>query len=177
MRKHIALFRGINVSGQKLIKMAELRQNFLDWGFQHVQSYIQSGNVVFSSDIKDTHKLAQILMKRIRESYDFDVNIQVTGPDYLKSVLANNPFDKDYLKLTYFTLLDEIPDSDKVKQIDAAKFLPDRFDVIDNVVYIYCPNGAGKSKLSNNLFEKKLGLNATTRNYNTINKLIELASS
>ena len=94
MKKFIALLRGINVSGQKIIKMSELKLLFEEMGFQDVQTYIQSGNVIFSSKEKSGEKLEAKISSGIKNKFGFDVKVIVVNPEEIEYVLKNNPFIK-----------------------------------------------------------------------------------
>lgn len=168
---YIAILRGINVSGSKKLPMAELRTLLAKLDFQKVQTYIQSGNVVFTSDEKNQEKLGEQISEAIKKQYDYDVPVLVKTIAEWKTAMANNPFtDKDISKqaITFLATTPTETDFD----IDSKD---DEFKIINSEVYLYCPNGFGRSKLTNNLFERKLKTQATTRNWKTIHKLLEMA--
>lgn len=170
---YIAILRGINVSGSKKLPMAELRTLLAKLDFQKVQTYIQSGNVVFTSDEKNQEKLGEQISEAIKKQYDYDVPVLVKTIDEWKTAMANNPFtDKDISKqaITFLATASTETDFD----IDSKD---DEFKIINSEVYLYCPNGFGRSKLTNNLFERKLKTQATTRNWKTIHKLLEMAEA
>lgn len=173
---YIALLRGINVSGQKLIKMADLRARFESWGFSNVKTYIQSGNIIFNSTIKDINKLALLIGEKILETYGFDVKVIVKTPVDLINVIKKNPFapDKDVNRM-YFTLLSNVPSEDRIRKLSEYDYSPEEYILQGNVVYFYSPAGYGKAKMNNNFFENKLKVSATTRNMKTMNKLVEMA--
>src|SRR5690606_3146112 len=109
---YIALLRGINVSGQKIIKMELLRKMFENLGLENVKTYIQSGNVVFQSDLNNVSELESLIKNEIRKTFGFDVQTQVLKPEVFKSALENNPFLKDEnldIKQHYFAFLNENP--------------------------------------------------------------------
>ena len=172
------MIRGINVSGQKKIKMDELRKMYEDIGFKKVTSYIQSGNVLFEDKSKNQNELAKRIEKKISEHFGYDVSLFVLTPDELKSIRKLNPFvkrkDVDVRRL-YVSILLNKPDSALVEKLIVVNFEPDEFVINDKTIYLYCPVSYGNSKLSNNYFENKLKVIATTRNWNTVNELIRLA--
>ncbi len=177
MPNYIALLRGINVSGTKKIKMAELRQQLADWGFAAAKTYIQSGNIVFQSDESDTSLLAERLHQKIKEAYDYDVPVLVKTKAEWKRIIEQNPFIEQAevdIKECYVTLLASTPDEDKLATFQALHFEGEYFQYIENKVYLRFPNGAGRAKLSNNLIESKLKVRATTRNWKTTLKLWEM---
>jgi uncharacterized protein (DUF1697 family) len=176
MKKFIALLRGINVSGQKLIKMSELKALFEKTCFQNVETYIQSGNVIFSSREKSSEKLEQKISSAIKKKFGFDVKVIVITPEEIKYVLKSNPFikkKKDTDKL-YTIFLSSIPTKANVEKLDSADYLPEEFKIDGKRIYLFVPNGYGKAKLNNNLFESKLKVFGTARNLKTLNALIGL---
>jgi uncharacterized protein (DUF1697 family) len=180
MTKYIVLLRGINVSGKNIIKMAELKILLENIGFENITTYIQSGNIVLDSVIEEKSKIEEIIQSSIKNSFKLDVPLKAINFDELKQITEQNPFinlsDIDFSKLHY-TILSNEPSSDLINKLVLNSYEPDNFKIIKNVIYLYCPNGYGNTKLSNTFFEKKLKVNATTRNFNTISKLIEIASS
>lgn len=178
--KYIALLRGINVSGQKLIKMAELRVQLEEVGLQNVQTYIQSGNVVFESNEEDVLKLEQIIANKIKADYDFEVPVMVKDADDLKKAQKNNPYTKDDTrdpKKVYVAFLSEKPRQERMDVLAEVDFGSEEYELIGTHFFMHSPNGAGRSKMSNNLIENKLKVTSTTRNLNTIQKLIDMAKS
>jgi uncharacterized protein (DUF1697 family) len=178
MPTYIALLRGINVSGQRLIKMTDLKELFEAQGFQNVQTYIKSGNVIFSSKEKSSDKITNIISNSIKQKFGFDVGVLVITPDKIEYVLKNNPYikkKKDIDRL-YVTFLSGLPSSENIKKLNLIDYSPEEYIMDDKLVYLHVPNGYGKAKLNNNLFENKLKVEATTRNWKTINKLWELSN-
>lgn len=179
MKKYISILRGINVGGHKKIKMAALRQMFTDLGFINVHTYIQSGNVIFSSESSDNQKLEKMIVGKIKQTFGFDVPVIILSADELTTTLNSNPFIKDNSKdLSYIhiTFLSEKPEPDLLKKIADTNFTPDEFVNIDRAVYLYCPTGYGNTKLTNTFFESKLKVTATTRNLNTATELSKITN-
>jgi len=173
---YLAFLRGINVSGQKKIKMADLRASFERAGLVEVQSYIQSGNILFKSKIYSIEKLGFVFKNAIKEDFGLDVPTIIKTPEALTEILEKNPFIKvAERKNLYFTLLDKTPEKHLVEKFNSLKFENEDFHLTDGCVYLNCKQGAGKSKLNNNLVEKMFKATATTRNLNTIFKMIDLA--
>lgn len=178
MAKYISILRGINVSGQKKILMADLKALYETQGFGHVITYIQSGNVIFDSDAEAGEVKAEI-EQAIKTQYGFEVPVDVrTEADY-QAIIDNCPFgevnvEQDGTKILV-TFLSGVPNAEKLEQ--AQKFATQSETMILNgtTLYLHCPNGYGKTKLSNAFLEKKLGLSATTRNWKSVLKLRELA--
>lgn len=175
MKTYIALLRGINVSGQKKIKMAELRSHLVNWGFSQVQTYIQSGNLVFTDTENDRHRIAERIRNGILEVYGFDVPVMILVPEELEEVLAHNPFLPEYEpKRLYVTFLSAEPPPLLVEQLTLVDYSPEAFILQGKHIYFFSPAGYGRAKMNNNFFEKKLKVNATTRNWRTVNKLNEM---
>ena len=182
MKTYIALLRGINVSGQKKIKMADLKEMFETLGFSSVVTYIQSGNVIFQSTDNDIISIGGLIKKGIIKQFGFDVPVLVITPETPTEVYENNPFldkiEKGELeaKKMYFTLLASSPDPAAKKELNALDTVEEAFFITEKVVYFFATNGYGKTKLNNNFFEKKLQCEATTRNLKTMIKLLELSN-
>ncbi|WP_298425114.1 DUF1697 domain-containing protein [uncultured Kordia sp.] len=170
---YIAILRGINVSGSKKLPMAELRMLLSNLDFEEVQTYIQSGNAVFKSEEKNQGKLGSQIAEAIKKQYDYDVPVLVKTIAQWKTAIANNPFTEEDISKQAITFLANKPE-EKIIEIDSKD---DRFEILNSEVYLYCPNGFGRSKLTNNLFERKLKTQATTRNWKTIYKLLNLAEA
>jgi uncharacterized protein (DUF1697 family) len=172
----IALLRGINVSGQKLIKMTDLKELFEAQGFQDVQTYIQSGNVIFKSGEKNIAKLESKILSAIKKKFGFDVVVIVITPRLIEYGLKNNPFIKRKadIERLYVTFLSDKPSEQSINKLDAVNFSPEEYFIYQKIIYLYIPHGYGKAKLNNNLFEKKLKVYATTRNWKTIDALFAL---
>ncbi len=171
MRKIIILLRGINVSGKNKLPMAELRELLNILGFQNVQTYIQSGNIILDSE-ETKSNVRQKIKEGIKDKFDYDVPVIIKTVSEIKKAVNNYPFPKENEKVVAFGFLNKKPES---KEIEIKKSLNDQYKIDNDMIYFYCPDGFGKSKLTNNLFERKLKVTATTRNLRTTLKLIELA--
>jgi uncharacterized protein (DUF1697 family) len=175
MKTHLVLLRGINVSGQKLIKMEDLRQLLEAAGFKNVSTYIQSGNVFVDTDETSKAKVADRIKQAIKEKYGFDVGILVLGLAELKEKVANNPFvaepDVD-LKQVYVAFLSDNPTSENIEKFRQFDVQNDIAVIKGDVIYLKYAIGAGQTKLSNALIESKLKLVSTSRNWNTTLKLL-----
>lgn len=173
---YIALLRGINVSGQKIIKIDELSKLFEDLGFKNVKTYIQSGNVVFNSKIESSEKIVKSVEKKIKEVFSFDVTVIIRTGDEFRKIIQTNPFLKTKLvdKL-YVTFVSNIIDNKYLEKLHKYKSESEEFRLIGKEIYLYYPDGYGRTKLTNNIIESKLGVKATTRNWNTVNKLFEMS--
>jgi len=178
MSTYISILRGINVSGHNMIKMDVVRQLYSELGFSDIQTFIQSGNVIFSSISSNTNQLEGAISKELHDNFGFDIPVLVLTPEELKTALNNNPFINDPIKdpaFMHLTFLSNLPDRSLIEKIPSNFFLPDEYFISGKTIYLYCPHGYGKTKLNNSFFENKLKLTATTRNLNTSNELLKLA--
>lgn len=179
MPRYISILRGINVSGRNKIRMEELRQLLENLSFQNIQTYIQSGNIVFDSSEKDTKILQDQITSAIKDKYKFDVPALVLNNSELNDIFRNNPYINERglpEEKLHATILSAKPSKACAIGIVSKKSLPDEFIIAGRTVYLYCPNGYGRTKLTNNFFENKLKTFATTRNWKTISKLVEIAN-
>jgi uncharacterized protein (DUF1697 family) len=179
MHTYISLLRGINVSGQKLIKMAELKALYESLRFANVTTYIQSGNVVFQSRSDDPLSIGTSIEKAIEKALGFSVTVILRRPAELRRIINKSPLpgggEKDQARL-YVTFLKERPKASLVKAITAVPArTADTYEIAGSEVYIHCPNGFGKTLFSNNFFEKHLQTVATTRNWRTVQTLLSLS--
>ena len=179
MNTFIALFRGINVGGRNKLLMRELVNILENIGLQNVRTYIQSGNVIFDTPTKTSAKLKGQLEKAIRRKYNFNVPVVIRTKRELAKIITNIPFNKlnpteDGAKVLV-TFLSETPEEINSSNIQQYVKLPEKLIVKDKEIYLHCPNGYGKSKLTNNFLEKKLVVQATTRNWKSVIKLWELS--
>lgn len=172
MQTYIALLRGINVGGHKKLKMADLKLLFEDLGFQDVVTYIQSGNVVFSAE--EEKGLPEKISKEITEKFGWEVPVLVKTADAIAKILAACPFAETKKAEAYFMLLATPPKREFMEAVNEISCPNEEFVLTQDCVYIYFGNGAGNAKLNNNFFEKKLKVAATTRNYRTLARLVEL---
>jgi uncharacterized protein (DUF1697 family) len=177
MANYAALLRAVNIGGRSLA-MAELRVLFGELGFADVQTYVQSGNVVFSSRSRDERKLRRVIEQGIHERFGFDVPVMVRSHEDLDAVLRTNPYRSDDDDPTHLVVmfLDTEPKAAAVRAVDGAIHAPDVFTVVGREVYLHVPNGFGRSKLTNDFFERRLGVRATARNWRTVGKLLDLTS-
>ena len=180
MNTYISLLRGINVSGQKKIKMAELTSLYQSLNFENVSTYIQSGNVVFESSLDDK-ELKTTIETAIEQQFQFVVPVLMLTPTQLVNAAENQPFttldiEQEGSKIIFFFLSKTI----SVQQENSLQpYLTNSEQLVlgNGVIYLYCPNGLGKSKLTNKLIETKLKLTSTARNIKTVNKLLLLAKA
>ena len=177
----ISLLRGINVNGQKTVRMAELKAAYEALGFSQVSTYVQSGNVVFdcaSADPgvnADLAAVASLIEAEIERRFGFPVSVMVRRPEDFRRLIAGNPFvqrgeDPSKLHVTFLASASAL-----AQDFQAPAALPDEYILNGQEIYLFCPDGYGRTKLSNNFFERKLKVNATTRNWKTVMALDEVA--
>lgn len=177
MIKYVAILRGINVAGKNKILMKDLVQLFEQMGLANVETYIQSGNVVFSSKFADVQYLETRIESAIKEKFGFDVPTIILSETKLERTLKYNPYlenktvDEDALHATF---LRYEADHELVKEFETLDYSPDETIVTNDLVYVYCPNGYGKTKFNNGFIERKLKAQATTRNWKSISALLDL---
>jgi uncharacterized protein (DUF1697 family) len=159
--------------------MVRLRKTFEGTGFDGVKSYVQSGNVIFETRATAPDKLARKIEEGIRRDFGLSVTVILRTARELKKIVKGNPFltEKaiDATKL-HVTFLAKPPNKAALKNLETLPTSLDRFHLIDREVYLHCPEGYGRSKLSNSAFEKRLSVDATTRNWRTTTTLCEMAA-
>lgn len=179
MNRRIAILRGINVGGKRKILMADLKSMFEKMNFSNVHTYIQSGNVFFDSKKEaDNLESASNIEKTIKEEFGFEVPVIIRTPKEIETVINQNPFyknDTDIIHL-HLTFLNEKPTDENQEKAELYSYEPDKFVLKGKDVFIYCDGKFSKSKLTNDFFEKKLKVGATTRNWKTVLKLLELSN-
>lgn len=174
-QKYISLLRGINVGGKRKILMQDLKEIFKKEGVNNVQTYIQSGNVLFEAEDIKTESFSDKIKKEIQQNYGFEVPITTIHLQILKNVAKLNPYLSEDVSIDtlHLTVLSVIPEKEKLESI-SSPINEDAFFIHDRFVFIKCKGKYSQSKLSNQFFEKKLGVEATTRNWKTVGKLLTL---
>ncbi|MFI0976676.1 DUF1697 domain-containing protein [Streptomyces sp. NPDC021093] len=180
-KTYAALLRGINVSGHKKVPMAELRTLVEGLGHDAVRTHLNSGNAVFSTESADSDDaLARDLEAAISQHFGFTVDCLVRDGAYLRAVAAACPFPAAALegKQLHATFCSEPLDEARFEGLDRASYLPEEFRLGDRVLYLYAPEGLGRSRLGEALARPALtkGLTVTSRNWNTVVKLVELTA-
>lgn len=172
--RYVALLRGINVSGQKMIKMDALKLHFDMPGISNVVTYIQSGNVLFDTKETDNNKLRNKIEKQLTLKLGYDVPTIVRSLEEIKEAVDNCPFTEELPeRRVYIIFLSAAPPAALHTALDTYKNDAEEIKVIGQDLYIVS-GGIGKSKLTLALIEKKLGVTATMRNLTTSKKLLEL---
>jgi uncharacterized protein (DUF1697 family) len=177
MKTYVALFRGINVGGTGVLAMKDLVGIFGSLGFQEVKTYIQSGNVVFRSAEENCAMIASRTCGEIKKHFDFEPQVLVLEPAEIQRALEANPYPEaeskpKTLHLSFLASEPEHPDLEAMKRL---KTHGERFALQGRFFYLHAPEGIGRSKLAANI-EKLLGVPATSRNWRTVARIMELAS-
>ena len=177
MKTYIALLRGINVSGKNIIKMEALKKLFFDLGFEKVQTYIQSGNVIFTNNQNlSKTDLAQLITSKIKATFELNIPVLILENEELKTNIALLPFFDFEEKNIYLTFLNEYTKVSNFDKILEKKSEGETIIITENVVYLECKNGYGNKKLTNVVLEKQLNVLCTTRNLKTSKKILELST-
>ncbi len=179
--RYAALLRGINVGGARKLPMADLRALLEELGHGGVRTHLQSGQAVFASGHGDEESLAAELARAIEKRFGFPVDVLVRDHAYLRAVAEACPFpaadlEPKQLHVTYFSAP---VDEERFAPVDGSAFRPEEFRLGDRALYLYAPDGLGRSRLAEALARPRVnnGLIATTRNWNTVTKLVELTGA
>jgi uncharacterized protein (DUF1697 family) len=178
-QRYVALLRAVNLGARNKVSMKDLRALCEELGLEDVTTYVQSGNVVFTSAAGSETEAAAQIERELDSCLGLTVTVLVRSGEQLAEIVAANPFRDRGSEPTrlHVTFLAAAPADDAVGELAAESFEPDEFEVVGREVYLHCPGGYGKSKLSNAYFERKLGVVGTTRNWRTVTTLAELAQA
>lgn len=177
MTTHLALLRGINVSGHNMIKMDALKTTLENIGFQNVQTYIQSGNVFVETEEESPAKVGFLIKQEIFKVFGHEVPVVVIGKDDLEACFRNNSFlkEKDMdIKKLYVAFVSIALRSDNINDLKMSQVKPDEATIDANRIYIKYAVGAGKTRFDQKYIEKKLNVIATIRNWNTVTQLLKI---
>ncbi|MCL6603282.1 MAG: DUF1697 domain-containing protein [Paenibacillus sp.] len=175
MITYIALLRGINVGGNKIVKMQDLKTMFQSLEFHNIRTYIQSGNVVFESDNLETTAISGVIEQRIKEVFGFEVFVILRTLEEMEKAIMNNPFElsgnEDYKRL-YISFLTSEPSVEALEKLQPYLDGPDKLCFVGKEMYVLYETSVSKSALFKVPMDKILGTPSTTRNWNTVNKLV-----
>jgi uncharacterized protein (DUF1697 family) len=177
MTTHLALLRGINVSGHNMMKMDALKTTLENIGYQNVQTYIQSGNVFVDSDEENSASVGFKIKQEIFKAFGHEVPIVVICKSDLENCFKNNPFlkEKDFdSKKLYVAFVSQTLKSDSINDLKMSQVKPDEAAIDESRIYIKYAVGAGKTRFDQKYIEKKLNVTATIRNWNTVTQLLNL---
>jgi uncharacterized protein (DUF1697 family) len=171
---HAALIRGINVGGHNLLPMTVLHAFFTDAGCSSVQTYIQSGNVVFHASSALAAKLPKLLGAQLAKHLgrSVDVSLMLRDSAALARAIEDNPYPDAVAqpKTLHLGFLEQAPSQEQIARLNQQQSAIDQFTVRGKELYLFTPDGIGRSKLTNSFFAK-LGTPCTMRNWNTVLKL------
>jgi len=179
MQTYISFLRGINMTGHNSIKMTDLKVLYKNLGFKDVETYIQSGNVIFSAAEELQFRNISLEIERaIHDRFTYNVPVFIRTVEEMKKLISANPFlnEKKFepSKVAVIFLYEKSSEA-QIQKVLNIDYPPDKFRIIGSEIFIYCPNGFGKTRLYTNFFEKKMGVPGTGRNWRTIKKLLEIA--
>ncbi|NDZ81388.1 DUF1697 domain-containing protein [Streptomyces sp. SID10853] len=178
--RYAVLLRGINVGGARKVPMADLRELLTGLGHGDVRTYLNSGNAAFSSDTAGEEGLAASVEKAIEDRFGFTVDCLVRSGAYLRAVADGCPFPAAELqgKQLHVTFFSGPVGPERFAALDQRAYLPEEFRLGDRVLYLYAPDGLGRSKLAEALNRPAVnkGITGTSRNWNTVLKLAELTA-
>ena len=177
-QRYVALLRGVNVGGKNRLPMADLRDIFTAAGCAAVQTYIQSGNVVFEASQDLAERVPEIVTRAIRRQFGYETAVVMRSSEELRRVVASNPFDTSgdprFLQVAF---LEDTPGTEAVSRLDPQRSPPDAFAVRGRHVYLHYPNGVARSKLTNEYLAARLQTASTMRNWRTVLKLLEMVDA
>ncbi|MBP1630064.1 MAG: hypothetical protein H6Q15_957 [Bacteroidetes bacterium] len=172
-RTYIALLRGVNVGGKNKVNMKELIQYLDEKGISNSKYYLQSGNIIFDSQEMKSESLEEIISCIIKDKFNLEIPVIIIDKEIITNALTNNPFKDVDTERIFFMFIDKRPDDTLVESIKSFESI-DSYIIDERVIYLNINPPYHETKLTNNFFEKKLKVKATTRNYNTTKKLIDL---
>lgn len=181
VRTHVALLRGINVGGNNKVPMADLRELMTSLGYTDVATYIQSGNVVFTSQDTDSGKLADVLDEKIAERFGVPGHVVVVSRDELARVIADNPYPDEFNPKALHAVFrksdltaDDLDRVEKARQRASDKGCHDEVTVAARTLFLHAPDGIGRSELAIQLSRTSSMKAGTARNWATVTKLMAM---
>ena len=176
MQTYIVLLKGINVGGHKKVPMAELRELLAKSGFFNVRTYIQSGNVILQATHGSRRDIEDKIQRVLLNHFGFEVSVLVKKKEDLQRIFKDSPFSEEEKKASYFIMLHDIPDAGLVQIALEKVYEGEEYKIIKDCIYYFSAKGFGQAKFNVKLFERKLKTFATSRNYNTMLKLLSLST-
>lgn len=179
MTTHLALLRGINVSGHNMMKMETLKTMLENIGFTNVRTYLQSGNVFVNSEEESTSKVGFMIKQEIFKVFGHEVPTIVITKEDLELCFKNSPYlkEKDIdTKKLYVAFVSTALKSENINDLKISQFKPDEASIDGNRIFIKYAVGAGKTRLEGKYIEKKLNVVVTLRNWNTVTNLLKMYS-
>lgn len=176
LQTYVALLRGINVGGKNKMPMTDLIALCIEAGGTAVQTYIQSGNIVFQADAETAAGLAAKLTALIRERFGYRIPIVLRSASQFEAAVHSNPFlEQNAPEETLHVLfLASLPSAEQAASLDPIRSAPDAFAVRGSEIYLHLPNGVKDTKFTNTHFDAKLATISTSRNWKTVTMLLAL---
>ena len=177
-QRYVALLRGVNVGGKNKLPMADLRDILAEAGCAAVETYIQSGNVVFRAALDLAEQVPEIVTRCIHRRFGYETAVVVRSREEMQQVVASNPFDTSGdPRFLHVAFLENTPGADAVSRLDPERSPPDAFAVRGRNVYLHYPNGVARSKLTNEYLAARLQTVSTMRSWRTVLKLLEMVTA
>lgn len=175
MKQYIVLLRGINVGGHNKLPMADLRNLLNRQGYTNVSTYIQSGNILLTSD-KNSSEISRNIEELLKDKYSYNIPVITISVAELRQCFQGNPYiqSEEDIKFLHVTFIDVSPEISAIDNLSINIYNNDEYEVKGKFIYLHTPDGFAKTKFSNTQFEKQLNTKATTRNWRTVTKLVEL---
>lgn len=173
---YVALLRGVNVGGKNKLPMTELASLFRDAGCADVRTYIQSGNVIFTTAPSVSLGVSAAVAEQIAARFGFHAPIVLRTRDELARTIQKNPFLRlgTLERMLHVYFLSVLPDVRDLSRLDSQRSFPDEFEVCGREIYLKLPNGMARTKLTNAYFDSRLAVTSTARNWNTVLQLYDL---
>ena len=173
VHRHVALLRGINVGGKNLLPIRDLTVLFAENGCENVQTYIQSGNVVFTATPEQARQLPALLTTQIAARWKLDVPVLLRNHAQMQAILQNNPYLQAGVdpQVLHVLFLATPPQPAQLAKLQPDRSPPDEFSVLNQEIFLRCPHGVGRSRLTNAYFDAKLATTTTLRNWRTVQQL------
>lgn len=175
MASYVSMLRAINVGGAKKVPMKDLAALYESLGFENVRTYIQSGNVVFEAPEQTPTNLEKQIEAGVAGKFGFDTRVLVRTSDEVASVVQGNPYPEDQRDKVLVAFLSGPPESPDFDRIDRYRAPEEEYELVGREMFLHFPNGMGRSKMTNAVLERALGVVTTVRNWRTVNKLLEMA--
>jgi uncharacterized protein (DUF1697 family) len=175
MWRYAIFLRGINLGPRNKLLMRDLKTTLISLGYLHVSTYLQTGNICLDS-LQNKESIANNISFELQRRYELQIEMVILTQEELQQIFARNPFPEETIQRSYFTFLSTDPKADLVEELSMKRIKNEEFHILGRCVYLHCLHGYGKAKCTNNYFEKKLELKATTRGYNTVKKILEISS-
>ncbi len=179
MQTYVSFLRGVNMTGHNSIKMTDLSALYFSMGLNDSETYIQSGNVISRCNAELTRpSLSEKIETAILERFNYTIPVMIRTVKELSDLFSSNPFLKepnfDSSKMAVIFLHEE-PSDAQIQKVADINYPPDKFKIIGKEIFIYCPNGFGRTKLYTNFFEKKMSVTGTARNWKTITTILNIS--